>query len=178
VCNVRKPSDHRDKTTTGGQQIGSLQEVDNSNSDDSGSDNADYLHNLLQLGTRTSKFLLTVDINSEMEIGSGAEHSTTPLSVFEQQLADVCELQPSSLSLFQYDKSPLTIAGECQANIKINSWVFSATFVVVDVQKQFPLLGRDWMVLLNFDVVSLMTTATAVHQMSTDAVMNKLIQNL
>jgi len=45
---------------------------------------------------------------------------------------------------------------------------------VVDVKKQFPLLGRDWIALLNF-VVSLMTTATAVHQMSTDAVVNELM---
>ena len=103
VCNVRKPSDHHDKITTGSQRIGSLQEVDNSNSDDSGSENTDYLHNLLQLGTLISKFLLTVDINSvpiEMEIDSGAECSAIPLSVFEQQLADVCELQQSSVSLF------------------------------------------------------------------------------
>jgi len=55
------------------------------------------------VGTLISKFLLTVDINSvpiEMEIDSGAECSAIPLSVFEQQLADVCELQQSSVSLF------------------------------------------------------------------------------
>ena len=39
---------------------------------------------------------------------------------------------------------------------------------MVDVQKQFPLLGRDWMTLLNFDLISLMTQATPVHQMTAD----------
>ena len=48
-----------------------------------------------------------------MEMDSGAERSIVPLSVFKQTLADVCKLKPSRVSLYQYDKSPLTIAGEC-----------------------------------------------------------------
>ena len=78
-----------------------------------------------------------------MEVDSGAERSTVPLSLFEQRLAGVCKVKPSRVSLYQYDKSPLTIVGECQVTVKINSRVISAIFIVVDVQKQFPLLGRD-----------------------------------
>ena len=80
-----------------------------------------------------------------MEVDSRAERSTVPLSIFEQTLADVCKLKPARVSLYQYDKSPLTIAGEYQATVRINSWVISTTFILVDVGKQFPLLGRDWM---------------------------------
>ena len=147
-----------------------LQEtVDSDNDDSSGS--SGYLHNILQLGTQASKFLLTVDIKSvpiKMEVDSGTERSTVPLSIFKQTLADVCKLKPSRVSLYQYDKSPLTIAGECQATVRITSQVISATFIMVDVQKHFSLLGRDWMTLLNFDLISLMTQATAVYQITAD----------
>lgn len=159
------------------QHIGSVQETVDSN-DDCSSDSLGYLHNILQLGTRSNKFLITVDINSipiEMEVDSGAEHSTVPLSLFEQRLAGVCKVKPSKVSLYQYDKSPLTIAGECQATVKINSRVISAVFVV-DVQKQFPLLGRDWMALLDFDLIALLTQTTAIHQNTADVVKTDLIK--
>ena len=41
---------------------------------------------------------------------------------------------------------------------------------MVDVKKQLPLLGRDWMTLLHFDLISLMTQATTVHQTSAEVV--------
>ena len=157
-----------------------MQESVDSN-DDYSSDSSGYLH-ILQLGTRANKFLLTMDIDSipiEMEVDSGAERSTVPLSLFEQSLSGVCKLKPSSyrVSLYQYDKSPLTVAGECQATtVRINSRVISAAFVVVDVQKQFTLLGRDWMALLNFDLISLMTQATTIHQTIADVVKNDLME--
>ena len=74
--------------------------------------------------------------------------------------------------MYQYDKSPLTIAGECQP---INNRIISTVFVVVDVQEQFPLLGRDWMALIIFDLISLMRQATAIYQMTADVVKNDLI---
>ena len=85
-------------------------------------------------------------------------------------------MKPSRVSLYQYDKSPLTIAGECQATVRINSRVISVVFIVVDVQKQCPLLGRAWMALLNFDVISLMTQATTIHQTTAYVVKNDLIE--
>ena len=139
-------------------------------------------NNILQLGTRANKFLLTVDINSrptEMEIDSGAERSIIPLSIFEQFLTDVCVLKPSRVSLYQYDKSPLVVAGECQTTIKIDDCTISAVFVVVDVKKQLTLLGRDWMALLNFDLISLITQATTtVHQTTINVVKVDLIKEI
>ena len=178
VCRSKHPADRQDKDTAKGKRIGSVQETVESDDDDS-SDSSGYLHNILQLGTRANKFLLTVNINSrpiEMEVDSGAEHSTIPLSIFEQFLTDVCVLKPSRVSLYQYDKSPLIVAGECQATIKINDCTISAVFVVVDVKKQLPLLGRDWMALLNFDLISLITQATTVHQTTANVVKDDLIK--
>jgi len=129
-----------------------LQEEDDSDS----SDSSGCMHTILQLGSKTGKFLITVMINSvpvEMEVDSGAERSMVPLSTFKQKLKTVCELQPSLVSPYQYDKSPFSVSGKCQAHVKINDRVILATFVVVDVKKQFPLPGRDWMALLQFDVV-------------------------
>ena len=102
VCRSKQPADRRDKGTISGQRIGSVQETVDSN-DDYSSDSSGYLHNILQLGTRANKFLLTVDINSipiEMEVDSGAERSTVPLSLFEQRLSGVCKLKPSRVSLY------------------------------------------------------------------------------
>ena len=99
-----------------------------------------------------------------------------PLSLFKQRLAGVCKVKPSRVSLYQYDKSPLTIAGECQATVKINSCVISAVFIVVDVQKQFLLLGRDWMALLDFDLIALLTQTTAIHRTNADVVKTDLIK--
>ena len=113
-----------------------------------------------------------------MEVDSGEERSTMPLSLFEKRLSGACKLKPCRVSFNQYDKSPLSIAGECQATVRINSRVILAVFIVVDVQKQFPLLGRDWMALLNFDLISLMTQAIAIHQTTADVVKNDLMEGL
>ena len=89
-----------------------------------------------------------------------------PLSVFNHKLAGACKLQPSNVALHQYDKSSLLVAGECHAKITINQHVLQAIFVVVDVQKQLPLLGRDWMNMLQFDISALMKQATQIHHTS------------
>ena len=109
----RKAGEHSRKA------VKALQEED----DDSSSDSSACMHTILQLGSKAGKFLITVMINSvpvEMEVDSGAERSTVPLSTFKQKLQSVCSLQPSSVSLYQYDKSPLSDSGECQAHIRIN----------------------------------------------------------
>ena len=164
----RKAGEHSSKA------VKALQEED----DGSSSDSSGCMHTILQLGSKAGKFLITVMINSvpiEMEVDSGAERSTVPLSTFKQKLQSVCSLQPSSVSLYQYDKSPLSVSGECQAHIRINDRTIQAIFVVVDVKKQFPLLGRDWMSLLHFDVVHLMDKATQVHLNSTDSSSAELV---
>jgi len=165
ACRTKKQDKfERPQKKTGGIRF--IEEQVNSNSD-----SLEHLHSILQLGTRTNKFLIIVKVNGvpiEMEVDSGAERSTIPLSMFKQKLACVCKLQSSTVSLYQYDKSPLVVAGECYAKITINQCVIQATFVVVDVQKQPPLLGRDWMALLQFDVSTLMNQATQIHHNSKD----------
>jgi len=52
---------------------------------------------------------------------SGAEHSTVPLSIFNHKLKNVYKLQLSTVSLYQYDKSPLKVSGECQAHVEMKN---------------------------------------------------------
>ena len=78
----------------------------------------------------------------------------------------MCKLQSSTVSLQQYDKTPLIVAGVCSSQITINQCVIQATLVVVDVHSQLPLLGRDWMALLQFDVSTLINQVSQIHHMS------------
>ena len=84
-------------------------------------------------------------VDVEMEIDSGAEHTTIPWSYFNQYLTSACELRPTSVTLYQYDKSPLVVKGECHTSVQVNEPVIVATFIVVDAEAQYPLFGRDWM---------------------------------
>ena len=64
-----------------------------------------------QLGTKN--FLIIMKISSigiKKEVDSDAERSTIPLSVFKQKLAGLCKLQSSTVSLHQYDNSPLMVS--------------------------------------------------------------------
>ena len=139
------------------------------------------LHSIIQLGTKSEKFLINVKINGisiEMEIDSRAERSTIPLSPFKQKLAGVCKLQSSTVSLQQYNKTPLIVVGECSSQITINQCVIQATFVVVDVHNQLPFLGRDWMALLQFDVSTLINQASQIHHMSGTTLATDIMANL
>ena len=65
-------------------KIRTLQEKNESSIDTSESE---HLHTTLQLGTKVNKFLITVKIYKfpvEMEVDSGAQRSTVPLSVFDK----------------------------------------------------------------------------------------------
>ena len=87
-----------------------------------------------------------VDINAvriEMEVDSKEEHSTVPLSLFKQNLSGVCKLKPSRVSLYQYDKSPLTIARECQATVRINK-VERQLQQQVQEEELVPVDRSDW----------------------------------
>ena len=87
------------------KKTGSIRSIEEQ--DDSSTDSSEHLHAILQLGTRTNKFLVVVKINGipvEIEVDSGAERSTVPLSVFNQKLAGACKLKPSNIELHRYDK--------------------------------------------------------------------------
>ena len=98
-----------------------------------------------------------------MEIDSGAECTTIPWSYFNQNLSSACELRPTSVTLYQYDTSPLVVKGECHASVQVNEQVIAATFIVVDAKAQYPLFGRNWMSLLGINVSFLILQATQVH---------------
>ena len=67
-----------------------------------------------------------------MEVDSGAERSTIPTPIFNEKLATVCQLTPSSVNLHQYDHSPLKVDGESSVEIELNGRKIDATFIVVD----------------------------------------------
>ena len=89
-----------------------------------------------------------------------------PLSLFKQKLAGVCMLQSSTVSLQQYDKTPLIVVGKCFSQITINQCVIQVTSVVGDVHSQLLLLGRDWIDLLQLNVSTLINQATQNHHVS------------
>ena len=61
------------------------------------------------------------------------------------------------------------------AKVNINSRVIHTAFVVVDVEKQLTLLGRDWMSLLQFDITALMERVTQLHHTSEDTMATEII---
>ena len=148
---------------TRGNDIHQLQENDSSSSAEG------HLHTICQLGDTTRKFTVPVCINGvkiEMEVDSGAERTTMPWSIYQENLAEVCDLTSTTVTLHQYDQSPLTVKGQCLAKIKVNDRVFEAAFIVVEVSTKYPLFGRDWMSQLGFDVSALIQEATQIHNTS------------
>ena len=163
VCRSKQRTELNKKhKSPSGSKAGVHQLQDKEQSD--GSDSNGELFNIFQLSNPADKFIVSVKINGikvDMEGGSGAQRSTVPWSLFQGQLATACRLMPTSVTLRQYDQSPLDVKGECRAEIQINDKAFSATFIVVDVSTHYPLFGRDWMYLLDFDVAELIGKATA-----------------
>ena len=92
----------------------------------------------------TTTLLLNI-VEIQMEIDTGAELSTIPYSVYKEKLYNV-KLEPSKISLRQYDGTPLSVRGEITLNVQKAEQNLSGRFVVVDnVRNQLPLLGRDWL---------------------------------
>ena len=174
VCQTSgsKRAVQRDAGTKASKHIRARGGVKQLQVEDSASDSSseDHLHSIFQLGKDSSKYMITVKINGipvEMEVDSGAERSTVPNSLFNERLSSVCKLSPSKVSLHQYDHSPLTIAGECCANVEFNGHNMKATFVVVSITGKHPLFGRDWLQLLGIDLTALVNQyAKQVHQVS------------
>lgn len=93
-----------------------------------------------------------------MEVDSGAGKVYNPLISIQPKSTGVCKLQSSTVSLQQYDETPLIVVGECFLSI--------ITQVVVDVYNQLPLLGKDWMVEVQFDVSRLINQAMQILRIS------------
>ena len=123
-------------------------------------DRGDSRDSIFQLDNQSQeKFLITVNINGvpiEMEVDSGAKRSTVPTPLFNEKLAMVCQLTPSSVNLHQYDHSPLKVDGESHVEVELNNRKIDASFIVVDIAGKSPLFGRDWMQKLGIDLTVLM----------------------
>ena len=91
-----------------------------------------------------------------MELDSGADRSTIPWELFQEKLAGVCELGPTNVTLYQYDKSHLKIKGQCKVTVQVFDQKIRATLIEVDVKDQVALFGRDWMVSFGLDLPTLL----------------------
>ena len=106
---------------------------------------SDHLYAILQLGNKSDKFLVSTKINGvdvEMELDSRADCSTILWALFQEKLAGACELVPTDLTLYQYDKFPLMIKGQCKVTVQVLGQKTSATLIVVDVKTRFPYLAE------------------------------------
>ena len=149
--------------------------------DSSDSDSSNELHSIFQLGNHSQeKFLVTVNINGvpvKMEVDSGAERSTIPTPIFNEKLASVCKLTPSSVNLHQYDHSPLKVDGESCVEVELNDRKIEATFIVVDKTGKLPLFGRDWMrklgIYLTILMPQLVSNSHSITQSETDELLTE-----
>ena len=105
VCRLKsKSGTHKKAIRPGGSKNRDVYQLQERDDDSNGSSTEEYLLSVFQLGNRSSKFIITVRINGvqvEMEADSGAERSTIPWSIFQDKLANVCDLAPSSVKLHQ-----------------------------------------------------------------------------
>ena len=154
-----------------------LETVDPELTDSSSED--DHLHTILQLGGKSDKFLYTATINGievEMELDSGADRSTVPWTLFQAKLAGVCKLMPTNVALYQYDKSHLKIKGQCKVTVQVLGRKIVTTLIVVDVNHQVPLFGRDWMVSFGLDLPTIFKqTLQVCHAISSNTVIESFV---
>ena len=109
---------------------------------------------------RSKKLTTTLLLNNveiQMEVDTGAELSTIPYVIYKEKLNNV-KLEPSTISLRQYDGTPLSVRGEITLKVQKAEQSLSGRFVVVDnVRNQLPLLGRDWLRRVRLDWTNLLS---------------------
>ena len=141
----RKATFHKGKHDKGRvRKRGDIKAVENDDSTEPSSD--EQLHGIFQVGGKSPKMMVTVAVNGvqiAMEVDTGAERSTIPTALFEEKLATVCKIQPSQVTLRQYDQTPLKVVGQCSANLQIGEHGLTGVFIIVDIPSKHPLLGRD-----------------------------------
>ena len=163
--------------TKGKDEVHQLETID-TEVPSSGSE-SDHLYAILQLGNKADKFLVSTKINGvdvEMELDSGADRSTVPWTWYQEKLAGVCKLVPTDVTLYQYDKSPLMIKGQCKVTVQVLDQKICATLMVVDVKNQIPLFGRDWMVSFGLNLPTILNhTLQVSHVTSNTTVIQSLM---
>ena len=59
-----------------------------------------------------------------------------------RNLVKLSDLIPTSVTLHQYDQSPLTVNGQCHTTVQVYGHAFEATFIVGGVSTQYPLFDK------------------------------------
>ena len=78
--------------------------------------------------------------------------------MYKEKLCNV-KLEPSKISLRQYDGTPLAVRGEITLSVQTADHNLSGRFVVVgNVRNQLPLLGRDWLRRVKLDWTNLFSS--------------------
>ena len=62
-----------------------------------------------------------------MELDSEADRSTVPWTLHQEKLEGVCKLLPTDVTLYQYEKSPLMIKGQCKVTVQVLDQTICAT---------------------------------------------------
>ena len=112
------------------------------------------IHKVAQGGSKYQKLITTLKVegkNNDFEVDTGAELSTIPAALYRAKLKQVW-LEPSSVILRQYDGTALPTMGEIVVGASHGQQHVKGRFIIVEkVDKQLPLLGRDWLYRLRLD---------------------------
>jgi len=100
----------------------------------------------------------------------GAELPTMPYSIYKKKLCNV-KLEPSTISLRQYDGTPLSVRGEITLTVQKADLNLLGRFVVVDnVRNQLPLLGRDWLQRVRLDWTRLFSGIQSINAVNVESI--------
>ena len=142
MCQAKQKADRTNKSSKTGKPSKLHQLEDNDFDDEKKEEN--YVEssttnghlNICQLSEPNHKFIVEENVNGvsiDMEVDSGAERSTIPWTLFQNQLAASCNLVPTTVTLRQYDHTPLAVKGQCQVQVQVHDSRIQATFMAVDV---------------------------------------------
>ena len=91
-------------------------------------------------------------------------------SVHKEKLCNV-KLEPSTISLHQYDSTPLSVRGEITLTVQKADQNLLGRFVVVDnVRNQLPLLGRDWLQRVKLDWTRLFSGIQSINAVNVELI--------
>ena len=134
-----------------------------------------HVHHAAGTRSHTKKLTTTLlldGIEILMEVDTGAELSTIPFSHFKEKLGHI-PLKPSTVSLCQYDGTPLPVKGKIEVTVQKKHQTMTGKFVLVgNANDQLPLLGRDWLCRLQLDWSELLKTVKtkAVHKLEVQSI--------
>ena len=97
----------------------------------------------------------------EMEVDTGAELSTIPAYIYQQNLHKIKLCHPH---LHQYDGSTIPVKGDIKVVASTGEQSVAGSFEIVDINNdQLPLLGRNWLLQLRLDWPKLLQYGSLYH---------------